>query len=61
MKSKSLGAIHPILFAATMYVVTLLFSIFICSSLFYSCNTTAKPTVEKSIPAPVVDNAVAVK
>jgi hypothetical protein len=42
MKTKSLspmGALHPILFFAGVYVVVLLFSIFICSALFYSCNS----------------------
>jgi hypothetical protein len=41
MKTKTItpmGALHPILFFAGVYVVVLLFSIFICSSLFYSCN-----------------------
>jgi len=44
MKKKSvspIGALHPILFFAGVYVVVLFFSIFICSSLFYSCNTTS--------------------
>ena len=43
MKKRSvspIGALHPILFFAGVYVVVLFFSIFICSSLFYSCNTT---------------------
>jgi hypothetical protein len=41
MKSRpnSLGALHPILFFAVMYVVVLFMSIFICSSLFYSLNS----------------------
>lgn len=42
MKSKTLnsvGALHPILFFAVMYVVVLFLSIFICSSLFYSFNS----------------------
>ena len=42
MKTKtvtSMGALHPILFFAVMYVVVLFFSIFICSSLFYSCKS----------------------
>ena len=41
MKSRtnSLGALHPILFFAVMYVVVLFLSIFICSSLFYSLNS----------------------
>jgi hypothetical protein len=41
MKSKTftpMGSLHPILFFAGLYAVALLFSIFICSSLFYSCN-----------------------
>jgi hypothetical protein len=39
MKTKSftsMGSLHPILFFAVVYVVALLFSIFICSSLFYT-------------------------
>lgn len=44
MKTKTftpMGALHPVLFFAGVYVVVLLFSIFICSALFYSCNTTS--------------------
>jgi hypothetical protein len=44
MKTKkiaSVGALHPILFFAVMYFVVLFFSIFICSSLFYSCSSSA--------------------
>jgi zona occludens toxin (predicted ATPase) len=44
MKKRSvspIGALHPILFFAGVYVVVLFFSIFICSSLFYSFNTTS--------------------
>jgi len=41
-----MGAMHPILFFAGVYVVVLLFSIFICSTIFYSCNA-AKATVAK--------------
>lgn len=32
------GALHPILFFAGVYTVALFFSIFICSTIFYSCN-----------------------
>lgn len=42
MKKRSvspIGALHPILFFAGVYIVVLFFSIFICSALFYSCNT----------------------
>ena len=42
MKNRSvspIGALHPILFFAGVYVVVLFFSIFICSALFYSCKT----------------------
>ena len=41
MKTKTvtpMGSLHPVLFFAGLYLVALLFSIFICSSLFYSCN-----------------------
>lgn len=41
MKTKvftPIGSLHPILFFAVMYLVALLFAVFICSSLFYSCN-----------------------
>lgn len=44
MKTKnftSMGSLHPILFFAVVYVVALFFSIFICSSLFYSCNASS--------------------
>ena len=33
-----MGALHPVLFFAGVYAVALIFSIFICSSVFYSCN-----------------------
>jgi hypothetical protein len=56
MKTKTLttiGALHPILFFAVMYVVVLFFSIFICSSLFYSCKSSPiKMTAKKTAPAP---------
>lgn len=52
MKSKTaMGALHPVLFFAGVYIVVLLFSIFICSSLFYSCNTTStKLTKVQKVP-----------
>lgn len=54
MKNKSItpmGSLHPVLFFAGLYVVALLFSIFICSSLFYSCNArSAKLGVIKPLP-----------
>ena len=53
--STAMGALHPILFFAGVYVVVLLFSIFICSALFYSCNTSkanvAKKTEQKQQPS----------
>ncbi len=51
--STAVGALHPILFFAGVYVVVLLFSIFICSTIFYSCNasqTVAKKSEQKSSP-----------
>ncbi len=46
--STAAGALHPILFFAGVYVVVLLFSIFICSAIFYSCNTSATEVAKKS-------------
>ena len=37
--TKSIGALHPVLFFTGVYFVALVFSIFICSTIFYSCNT----------------------
>jgi len=54
MKTKTFttaGALHPILFFAFMYIVVLLFSIFICSSLFYSCKSSSERVAKKSAPA----------
>ena len=51
MKTKAfspMGALHPILFFAGVYVVVLLFSIFICSALFYSCNTSPSSIGEET-------------
>jgi hypothetical protein len=60
MKTKTftpMGSLHPILFFAGLYVVALLFAIFICSSLFYSCNAkSASLGSTKTIP---VDKQVA--
>lgn len=48
----SLGALHPVLFFAGIYAIALLFSIFICSSLFYSCNANkAEVTQKQEAPA----------
>jgi hypothetical protein len=57
----SIGALHPILFFAVMYIVVLFFSIFICSALFYSCKTspgklakkTGAPVQKQVVPAQV--------
>jgi len=43
----SFGSLHPILFFAVVYIVALFFSIFICSSLFYSCNSSSTTFAEK--------------
>jgi hypothetical protein len=57
MKTKTftpVGSLHPILFFACVYVVALLFSVFICSSIFYSCNASpSKPMNEQKV-SPVV-------
>lgn len=42
MKKKTftpVGALHPFLFFATVYLVSLFFLIFIFSTVFYSCNS----------------------
>ncbi|HEY0434226.1 MAG TPA: hypothetical protein VGC95_10165 [Chitinophagaceae bacterium] len=46
----AIGALHPILFFAGVYVVVLMFSIFICSTIFYSCSATKTDLVKKSEP-----------
>jgi hypothetical protein len=62
MKKRSvspIGALHPILFFAGVYVVVLFFSIFICSSLFYSCNTTTRSSYsekEQKVTEPATNN-----
>lgn len=66
MKKRSvspIGALHPILFFAGVYVVVLFFSIFICSSLFYSCNTTTRSSYskeEQKVTEPATNNTVAI-
>jgi len=50
-KMSSIGSIHPVIFFAGVYLVALVFSIFICSSLFYSCNSSQSViTAEKTTP-----------
>jgi hypothetical protein len=64
MKSKSfssVGALHPILFFAVMYVVVLLFSIFICSSLFYSCSSNSVSGIAKKTTVPEKQQGYAVQ
>jgi hypothetical protein len=55
MKPRSMtpmGSLHPVLFFAGVYVVALLFSIFICSTLFYSCNaSSSRPLGTREKPA----------
>jgi hypothetical protein len=61
MKTKTftpMGSLHPILFFAGVYVVALFFSIFICSSLFYSCNASPSQISNESL-APVQKAPVA--
>ena len=70
MKTKtftSMGSLHPILFFAVVYVVALLFSVFICSSLFYSCNASPakigsqQTAPENNQPAPASATTVAMR
>jgi hypothetical protein len=49
MKTRTItpmGALHPALFFAGVYIVALLVSIFICSTIFYSCNSTPAEIVK---------------
>jgi hypothetical protein len=50
--STAMGALHPILFFAGVYVVVLLFSIFICSAIFYSCNASKMDAAVKTEQKP---------
>lgn len=69
--TKSVGALHPVLFFTGVYFVALVFSIFICSTIFYSCNssngialTSKKNKNEKTVQpnqAAVLSNALASK
>jgi hypothetical protein len=55
MRSKTTtvaGALHPILFFAGVYVVVLLFSIFICSTIFYSCHSSSTTAANKQEAKP---------
>lgn len=65
MKSKSLapvGSLHPVLFLAGIYVIALFLSIFICSSLFYSCNASSSSPVsqEQAVPEQQLETTSAV-
>jgi hypothetical protein len=63
MKTKSmapLGSLHPVLFFAGLYTVALIFSVFICSSLFYACNTSSSKTGStKQVPKQEIKNQAA--
>lgn len=57
MKTKTftpVGSLHPILFFACVYVVALLLSVFICSSLFYSCNASPVKSINEQEATPVL-------
>ena len=68
MKSSkaSIGALHPILFFVGVYVIALFFSIFICSTVFYSLNgpaneaSTENNQTEQLLSSPYQASAVAV-
>lgn len=62
MKTKTFtttGALHPILFFVVVYGVALLFSIFICSSLFYSCKSNTNVAEEQKEPVKKQEPATA--
>ena len=53
------GSMHPVLFFVGVYAVALFFSIFICSSLFYSCNSSSTTSLVEKKAEPVEANPVA--
>ena len=54
--STTVGALHPILFFAGVYVVVLFFSIFICSTIFYSCNASKADMAKTEQKDPVKES-----
>ena len=61
MKTKTftpMGSLHPILFFVVVYVVALLLSIFICSSLFYTFNYSSGSTSSVETKQEVPGNPV---
>ena len=44
----AIGGYQPFLFCIGMYFVALFFSIFICSTIFYSCNASKADMADKS-------------
>ena len=61
MKTKTftpMGSLHPILFCVVVYVVALLLSIFICSSLFYTFNSSSGSTSSVETKQEVPGNPV---
>ena len=59
MKSRNLtavGALHPILFFATVYIVALFLSVFICTAIFKSVNNSSTGQYSK----PSQSNTIAV-
>ncbi len=55
MKTKAftpMGSLHPILFFVFVYAVALVCSVFICSSLFYSCNASSTKELTKETRSP---------
>lgn len=54
-----IGSLHPVLFFAGLYLVALLFFIFICSTIFYSCNasSTGNASPPNSLTAAAVPTA----
>jgi hypothetical protein len=61
MKTKSfspVGSLHPVFFFAVVYIVALLLSVFICSTLFYSCNASSAKANNTEVKPPADIKAV---
>lgn len=49
-KLAAIGGYQPFLFCVGMYIVSLFFSIFICSAIFHAINPETAATATKNLP-----------
>lgn len=53
--TSGVGALHPFIFFAIIYTISLFLAFFVCSTIYYSLNGEAKPVESQ----PVAKNQVA--